>query len=434
MRPSVLFRSVPVLDIKWVCQNPEFVRQGLSDKGNEGVDLDQIIALNDKRRSLQHKCDELKREKKEVAASFQATAKAGGELGPLKERSQSIKAEEKEIGTRLGEVKSALDAVALVLPNLPHPDAPRGGESQNAIRKVVGEALELPFQGKDHIALGEALGILDVRDQGVKVAGSGFALFRGQGARLVRALINFFLDVHTIEHGYTEICPPLLVNRKTMTGTGQLPKFEDDLYHCGRDDLFLIPTAEVPVTNLHAGEILDYKALPVCYTAYTPCFRREAGSYGKDTRGLMRLHQFDKVEMVRLCHPDQSESEHQLLLSHAEELLQRLGLHYRVLELATADTSFSAARCFDLEVWAPVTKRWFEVSSVSTFTDFQARRASIRFRDEDRKVRFVHSLNGSGLALPRIILCILEQYQQQDGSISLPEPLRPFMGKDVIAP
>ena len=290
------------------------------------------------------------------------------------------------------------------------------------------------FEPKPHWELAEVLDIIDFR-RGAKVAGSNFVLFKGLGAKLERALINFMLDLHVSEHGYTEVSPPFVANRPTMTGTGQLPKFEDDMYRCDRDethesgDLFLIPTAEVPVTNIYAGEILEGENLPINFTAYTPCFRREAGSYGRDTRGLVRVHQFDKVEMVKFTLPETSYDEHELLLANAEDVVQALELPYRVVTLCTADLGFAAAKCYDIEVWAAAEERFLEISSCSNFADFQARRANIRFRREPgAKPEFVHTLNASGLALPRVVIAILENYQQADGSIRIPEILKPYMG------
>ncbi|MDF1662239.1 MAG: serine--tRNA ligase [Planctomycetota bacterium] len=423
-----------MLDINWVCKNVDQVEQALKERNEQNVDLETFVKLNQDRKNLQFRSDEIKHERKEISTSFQKAKKAGEDVAPLQEKTKALKNEEKEIDARLTEIKQQQREFVMRLPNLPHEDAPKGGEESNKVTRTEGEKpAPFDFDAKDHMALCEDLGFVDVNNRGVKIAGSGFALYQGIGAKLVRSLINFMLDLHTDEHGYKEIAPPLLVTRKTMTGTGQLPKFEDDLYHCSKDDLFLIPTAEVPVTNLLSDEILSPKQLPVAYTAYTPCFRREAGSYGADTRGLMRLHQFDKVELVRFCLPEESEAEHQKLLGHAEKVLNLLGLHYRVLELASGDMGFAAARCYDLEVWAPVSERWFEVSSVSNFRDFQARRANIRYRKEAKKVEFVHTLNGSGLALPRIILCILEQYQTDDGRVRVPDALRPYLRADFLS-
>jgi seryl-tRNA synthetase len=317
------------------------------------------------------------------------------------------------------------------LPNILLPDVPAGGEANN--RELRHWGTPRPSAGvKPHWEIGEALGVIDLA-RGAKITGSGFVVFRGAGARLVRALMNWFLDVHTREHGYEEVWVPLLVNRQTMTGTGQLPKFEDDLYKVPDEDLFLIPTSEVPITNLLRDEIVDAAGLPMAMTAYTPCFRREAGSYGKDTRGIMRVHQFDKVELVRFSAPEDSPAQHALLTQHAESMLQRLGLPYRVMLLAGGDTGVASAKTYDLEVWAPGVGKWLEVSSCSTFTDYQARRANIRYRpDGGGKPRFVHTLNGSGLAFPRTIATILEHYQRPDGSVDVPEVLRPYFGADRI--
>jgi seryl-tRNA synthetase len=339
-----------------------------------------------------------------------------------------------EIGRLEGElatIEQALDVILMEVPNMTLPDVPAGGEEHNVIVRSWGTPR--PSEGvKPHWEIAAAQGIIDL-ERGAKVSGSGFVLYRGKGARLVRALMNFFVDIHVEQHVYEEIWPPLLVNRASMTGTGQLPKFEDDAYKIAGDDLFLIPTAEVPVTNMYRDEILDGATLPRGFCAYTPCFRREAGSAGKDTRGILRVHQFDKVELVRYCAPERSDAELALLLGHAESMLQRLGLPYRVKLLAAGDTGFSSAKTFDLEVWAPGVGSWLEVSSVSNFTDFQARRANIRYRPAPgEKPRFVHTLNGSGLAFPRTIASILEHYQQPDGSVVVPEVLRPYVGTDRL--
>jgi len=316
----------------------------------------------------------------------------------------------------------------LRIPNVPAADVPAGEDSKsNEVVKTWGTRKTFAFKPLPHWDLGKALDILDF-ERASKITGGGFALFKREAARMERALFNFMLDLHTHEHGYVEVFPPFLVNRASMTGTGQLPKLEEDMYRTAADDLFLIPTAEVPVTNLHRDEILPHKQLPIYYTAYTACFRREAGSYGKDTKGLMRVHQFDKVEMVKFTRPETSYQELETLLQAAEKVLQLLGLEYRVLKLCAGDLSFSASKCYDIEIWAPGIERWLEISSCSNFEDFQARRCNIRFRDEDGKVRFVHTLNGSGVALARLILTIIETYQRQDGSIEVPEVLRPYMG------
>ncbi len=419
-----------MLDVNFICDNLELVAAGCADKG-VSIDLDRLAALNVERKSSNAQCDALRHEKKSLGPKIHAAKKAGEDASELLARSNAIKEDEKAAAARVREVENELNELLLTVPNLPHPESPRGSEANNRVCKSWGERRQFDFKAQDHIALCERFGG-DTTKRGVKVAGSGFALLTGKLARLSRGLINFFLDTHTRENGYTEVSPPLLCNRRTMTGTGLLPKLEDDMYHLDREDLFLIPTAEVPVTNLHQDEILNHAQLPICYTAYTPCFRREAGAYGKDTRGLMRLHQFDKVEMVRLVHPESSAAEHEILLGHAEKLLQALELEYRVVELATGDLSFAASRCFDLEVFAPASARWFECSSVSNFLDFQARRAGIRLRDKKNKVRFCHTLNGSGLALPRILLCLLETHQQEDGSLRLPAALAQAMGCESL--
>jgi seryl-tRNA synthetase len=319
--------------------------------------------------------------------------------------------------------------VLLTLPNFPDPAIPLGGsEADNREVRKWGEPAVFSFQPKSHWDLGESLKILDF-ERGAKLAGARFVLYRGLGARLERALINFMVDLHTTSHGYTEVMPPLMVNRETMTGTGQLPKFEDDLFRLVDPDYLLIPTAEVPVTNIHRGEILRRDDLPLCYAAYTPCFRREAGSYGKDTRGLIRQHQFNKVELVKFVHPAQGAAELEKLLADAEMVLQLLKIPYRVMELCSGDIGFSAARTFDIEVWLPGQACYREISSCSTFGDFQARRANIRFREDDTaKPEFVHTLNGSGLAVGRTLVAVLENYQQEDGTIIVPEVLRPYIG------
>jgi len=299
--------------------------------------------------------------------------------------------------------------------------------------REVGKKRVFDFTPLDHIALGARNGVFDL-ERSAKISGSGFSLFTGEGARLTRALINFMLDVHTREHGYKELWAPALVNRKSMRGTGQIPKLEDDMYSLKGEDMFLIPTAEVPITNIHMDEVLKEEDLPMKYTGYTPCFRKEAGSYGKDTKGLIRVHQFDKVEMVKFVKPENSIAELETLLLDAEDILKRLGLYYRVITLCTADLSFSAHKCYDIELWAPGTDRWLEVSSCSVFTDFQARRANIRYQplDKTQRIRFIHTLNGSGVALPRLIVAILENYQRKDGAVDVPEALRPYFGCDRI--
>jgi len=370
----------------------------------------------------------LKAEKNKVSAMIGQTkdkSQVQGEIARMKEVSAQIK----KLDETLREVEDQLNQLLMGVPNIPHEKTPVGAsEDDNVEIRTWGEKPSLSFQPKAHWDIGEDLGILDF-ERGVKLSGARFCVYFGAGARLERALINFMLDLHTTEHNYTETLPPFLVNRISMTGTGQLPKFEDDLFHTEGVDLFLIPTAEVPVTNLHRDEILAETDLPLCYTAYTPCFRKEAGSHGKDTRGLIRQHQFNKVEMVKFTRPEDSDAELESLLQNAEKVLQLLDLPYRVVDLCSGDIGFSAARTFDIEVWLPGQECYREISSCSTFRDFQARRASIRFRREGaKKPELVHTLNGSGLAIGRTLLAILENYQQEDGSVLIPEVLKPYMG------
>ena len=418
-----------MIDLKLLRASPGQVRAALARRGDPSLTrlLDEIEALDMKRRTLTAQLDTLKAERNDAAKSDALAAKAGGlsatvvaERRKLGERITSLESEQRQIET-------TLEAKALFVPNLPLPDVP---DEQTVLRTWGTPA---PKGGKPHWEIAERLGILDL-PRGAKLSGSGFPVLIGMGARLARGMINFMLDLHTREHGYVEVEPPLLVRRDVMTGTGQLPKFEDDMYRLATDDLFLIPTAEVPVTNLHREEILDGATLPRGYVAYTPCFRREAGAAGKDTRGLLRVHQFDKVELVRFSTAADSPAEHEKLTGQAEAVLQRLGLAYRVAVLPANDFGFSAAKTYDLEAWAPGVGQWLEVSSSSTFTDFQARRAGIRFRPRPgEKPEFVHTLNASGVALPRTIAALLETHQQPDGSVTIPPALVPYVGTDRLA-
>jgi seryl-tRNA synthetase len=423
-----------MLDVNLVTDDLEGVAKRLALRRQGDLGLEAIRDLNLKRKKLQKERDDLVHEARELGPSIAQKKKAGEDASALLGRSTAIKERQKELEGELRQVEAELEQRLLLLPNLPHPDAPVGGEDDFRIVREWGAEPTFTFAPKDHIALCEATGIVELGERAVKLARSSFVVWMGQGARLTRGLINFFLDLHTTEHGYTEVSPPFLVNARTATGTGQLPKFKDELFTVTADDLYLVPTAEVPVTNLHQEEIIPGERLPVAYCAYTPCFRREAGAAGKLTKGLKRLHQFDKVELVRFCRPEESDQEHQRLLAHAEEPLKRLGLRYRVKELATGDTGNGAARCYDLEAWAPGSKEWLEVSSVSTFTDYQARRANIRYKDKPSaehpkpKTTLVHTLNGSGLALPRVVIAILETYQRADGKITVPPALRGHLG------
>ncbi len=425
-----------MIDLKRLRQDPDGSRASLLRRRDPSIGplLDDILELDRQRRELLVHAESLKAERnaasEEVARRKRAKEPADELMARLKASGEEVKA----LDARLRDVETALDQRALAVPNFPAAETPDGDAAANRVVRTWGEPPRFDFTPRPHWELGAALGILDL-PAGAKLAGSGFPLLRGAGARLSRALASFMLDLHTREHGYEEVAPPYLVNRATLTGTGQLPKFEEDLYGIPSDDLFLIPTAEVPVTNIHRDEILEAGNLPLGYCAWTPCFRREAGAHGKDTRGLIRVHQFDKVELVRFTRPDESAAEHERLTGHAEAVLQRLGLPYRVLELAAGDTGFGSARTFDLEVWAAGVGTWLEASSSSTFTDFQARRANIRFRPEPKaKPEFVHTLNASGVAFPRTIIALLENNQAADGSVRVPEALVPYLGVDRLVP
>ncbi|TVR57817.1 MAG: serine--tRNA ligase [Gemmatimonadales bacterium] len=425
-----------MLDLKLLRSDPQQVRRALArrgDAGNAGM-VDEILALDEERRAAITESDALKARRNEVSRTVGERKRAG-------EDAEALILEMREVGTRISELDagvSAADAriqeVLLATPNLPLDEVPEGDESHNELLRDWGIPVVHPFQARPHWELGESLGILDL-PRGAKVSGSGFPVLRGAGARLQRGLINWMLDLHVQEHGYEELRVPYLVTRETLTGTGQLPKFADESYLSERDDLWLIPTAEVPVTNLHRDELLTADDLPIRYTAYSPCFRREAGAAGKDTRGLLRVHQFDKVELVRFEHPDRSRQALEELTEEAERILQELGLAYRVVRLASGDLGFSSAMTYDIEVWAPGVERWLEVSSCSIFTDYQARRAGIRFRPAPgEKPEFVHTLNGSALALPRLMVALLETYQEEDGSVALPEVIHRWFGEKRLVP
>jgi len=393
--------------------------------------LDRGVALELERRAVIQAVEERKAARNTSSQEVARRKKAGEAADDLIASGRELGEEIQRLENELARAEAELRDILLGVPNITLPDVPEGGEEANRIVRSWGTPR--PADGvRPHWEIGEERGIIDLA-RGAKISGSGFIVFRGLGARLTRALMNFFIDVHVREHGYEEVWVPIVVNRASMTGTTQLPKFEDDMYALRDEDLFLVPTAEVPVTNLYRDEILESATLPRGFVAYTPCFRREAGAAGKDTRGLLRVHEFDKVEMVRYCTPEQGDEEHERLTRHAESLLERLGLPYRRVLLAAGDTGFGAARCYDLEVWAPGVGKWLEVSSCSTFVDFQARRANIRYRpSQGDKPRFVYTLNGSGLAFPRVIAAILEHYQQPDGSVTVPDVLRPYLGTDVL--
>ncbi len=425
-----------MIDVKRLRQDPEGSRALLARRLDPATDalLERIVALDRNRRELLVRAESLKAERnaanEEVARLKKAKEDATELLARLKVSGEEVKA----LDAELRAVDEALDAELLSVPNFLHESVPDGPAEKNVVVRSWGTVPSFDFAPKPHWELGESLGILDL-PAGAKVAGSGFPLMKGQGAKLVRALANFMLDLHTTEHGYTEVAPPYLVNAASARGTGQLPKFADELYTITSDGLYLIPTSEVPVTNIHRDEILEGSVLPIAYCAWTPCFRREAGAAGKDTRGLIRVHQFDKVELVRFVRPETSDAEHELITRHAETVLERLELPYRRLALAAGDTGFHSARTYDLEVWAAGVGAWLEVSSASVFTDFQARRASIRFRPAaGEKPEFVHTLNASGLAFPRTIIALLENNQQRDGSVRLPAVLARYFGADRLTP
>jgi seryl-tRNA synthetase len=416
-----------MLDMKYIRENLDEAVQRLSTRGGASY-LDGLRELDEERRRLLYGNETLKAERNRVSDEIgrvKDKSQVQGQILQMRIVSQTIKEQDEE----LKQLEEKLQSFLLTVPNLPHATTPLGiSEDDNVQIRTWGNPQELPFKAKAHWDLGEDLGILDF-ERGAKITGARFTLYRGAGARLERALINFMLDLHTEKHGYQEVLPPFMVNRDSMTGTGQLPKFEDDLFKMVDPDFFMIPTAEVPVTNIHRGEILKRSDLPISYAAYTPCFRREAGSHGKDTRGLIRQHQFNKVELVKFVHPSESDAELELLTGHAEQVLQLLKLPYRVMALCSGDIGFSSSKTYDIEVWLPGQSCYREISSCSTFTDFQARRASIRFREEEKsKPEFVHTINGSGLAVGRTLVAVLENYQQADGSVVIPEALRSYMG------
>lgn len=416
-----------MLDLKFIRENLEVVKNKLSQRNLE-IDLDHVIEIDQKRREMIQEVETLRNERNKVSEIIAASKKqkkdASTEIFRMKEVSQKIK----EVDAKLEEIEASLRDLLLRIPNIPDETVTEGKDpSDNVEVKRWSEPPQFDFEPKPHWEIGEKLGILDF-ERGAKITGARFTLLKGAGALMERALINFMLDLHTQEHPYQEVFPPILVNRTSMTGTGQLPKFEEDLFRLVDPDYFLIPTAEVPVTNIHQEEIIEGKNLPLYYTAYTPCFRKEAGAYGKDTRGIIRQHQFNKVELVKFTTPETSYQELETLLNNAEEVLKRLKLHYRVVSLCTGDLGFSAAKTYDIEVWLPSQKDYKEISSCSNFTDFQARRANIRYRPEPKaKPQFVHTLNGSGLAIGRTLVAIIENYQQKDGSVLVPEVLRPYM-------
>ncbi|HEY2615502.1 MAG TPA: serine--tRNA ligase [Chthoniobacterales bacterium] len=423
-----------MLDIRLIREQADFVKARLATRGGEEDigKIDEVLRVDAERRRAETALQQLNADRKKLSKEIGGKRARG-------EASEEIETRVREIGDQialLNEQTTAADSeqqeLLLSIPNLPHANAPLGkAANDNPLVRSWGEKPSLPAPVLDHMALGTQLQLFDL-ERAAKLSGSGFICFTGAGARLERALINFMLDLHTREHGYAEMSPPFLVRRECMIGTTQLPKFESDMYGLEENQLFLAPTAEVPVTNFHREEILPASQLPKKFVAYTPCFRREAGSAGRETRGIIRVHQFDKVELVKITTPENSYAEHESLTADAERVLQLLGLHYRVIELCTGDLGFGSAKTYDIEVWSPGQNSYLEVSSCSNFEDFQARRMNLRFKDADGKNRFCHTLNGSGLALPRLFAALIETYQQPDGSVRIPEKLQPYFGSEKI--
>ena len=417
-----------MLDIRWIRSNADEVRQFLADRNND-LDIGPLLGLDEERRLLLTETEELKARRNEGSRKVGAARARGEDASAAMEEMRVIGDRIKDIDARISEIDEKISDMLLSIPNRPHDSVPVGkDENDNPEVRRWGEPKQFSFEPKPHWDLGEALGILDF-EKGASLAQSRFTVLKGLGARLERALLNFMLDLHTEKHGYLEVQPPFMVSSKTMRGTGQLPKFADDLYKCENDDLWLIPTAEVPLTNLHAEESLEEGQLPLYYTAYTPCFRREAGAYGRDVRGMLRQHQFDKVEMVKISSPETSYDELEKLTDNAEEVLRALGIPHRTICLCTGDMGFGASKTYDVEVWLPSQHKYREISSCSNCEDFQARRMNTRFRPADGgKPRFVHTLNGSGIAIGRALIAVLENFQREDGSIGIPEVLVPYMG------
>ncbi|MBQ3109063.1 MAG: serine--tRNA ligase [Clostridia bacterium] len=421
-----------MLDIKRIRQNPEELEIAMKNRRNKGADVSELLQLDQERRKVMTEVETLKAKRNAVNSEIPKLKKAGEDASELLKEMKAVSEEIKALDKKLAEMDAAQQELLMRVPNIPHPSVPVGADdTENVELRKFGEPRAFEYEPKAHWDIGEGLGILDFAGAG-KITGARFTVYRGLGARLERAVYNFFLNTHT-ENGYFEIFPPYMVNRASMTGTGQLPKFEEDAFKVTGTEYFLIPTAEVPVTNLHRGDILEGEQLPIKYCAYSACFRSEAGSAGRDTRGLIRQHQFNKVELVKFTRPEDSYEELESLTRDAERVLQLLGLPYRVVCLSTGDIGFSSAKTYDIEVWMPSYGRYVEISSCSNFEDFQARRANIRFRREKgAKPEFVHTLNGSGVAVGRTVAAILENYQQEDGSVIVPEALRPYMGCDII--
>ncbi|HEU19489.1 MAG TPA: serine--tRNA ligase [Deltaproteobacteria bacterium] len=422
-----------MLDMKFVRDNVDLLRRKMLERGQD-IDFSRFVVLDQRRRDILREVEALRNERNTVSKEIGRLKKNKEDASALISRMGDVSSRIKTLDDGLKETEATLNELIMIIPNVPHESVVYGeGEDDNPVVRTWGEKPKFDFEAKPHWDIGEDLGILDFA-RGAKITGARFTLYWGLGARLERALINFMLDLHTSDHGYLEVLPPFMANSHSMTGTGQLPKFEEDLFKVSGTDYYLVPTAEVPVTNIHSGEIIDERDLPLYYVAYTPCFRAEAGSYGKDTRGLIRQHQFNKVELVKFSKPETSYDELEKLTLNAEEVLKRLNIHYRTVSLCTADLGFSSAKTYDIEAWMPGQGTYREISSCSNFEDFQARRAGIRYRKEENgRVEFAHTLNGSGLAVGRTVVAVLENYQQKDGSVVVPDVLIPYMnGVDRI--
>ena len=423
-----------MLDIRLLREDPEAIKARVKTRGGDAWELiDEILVCDENRRSGETEKQQLQADRNRISKEIGALKRDGKDSSEIEAQVRQIGERIKEIGEEVDAAETRQQDLLLQVPNMPHPECPVGAdETANPTIREWGEQPDFSFKPKDHVEIGASLGLFDF-ELAAKISGSGFVTFTGAGAKLQRALIQFLLNIHTTEHGYNEVSPPFIINRDCMFGTGQLPKFEDDMYGLEEGAMFLAPTAEVPVTNLYREELLQDPAFPIKTTACTPCFRREAGSAGRESRGMIRMHQFDKVELVNIVHPEKSYEQLETLTQEAEKVLQLLGLHYRTIELCTGDVGFSSAKTYDIEVWAPGHGGYLEVSSCSNFEDYQARRMKLRFKDEDGKNRFCHTLNGSGTALPRLYVAFIETHQQEDGSILIPEPLQPYMGTDRIS-
>ncbi len=424
-----------MLDLKFIRENPELVKQGVENK-NEKNRVDELLEIDRKRRDIIVQADELKSKRNQASSQIPQMKKSGQDVTSVLAEMKRVSDQITELDASLRNVETDLEILLMYIPNLPHSSVPVGKSAEDNVEKRQWHPEGFSFENNekvlDHIELGKKLNILDF-ERGAKLSGSGFPLYIGKGATLERALINFMIDYHLQNHGYSEVFPPFLVNRDSMKGTGQIPKMEEDMYHIEKDELFPIPTAEVPITNIYRSEILDEKDLPIKYVGYSACFRREAGSYGKESKGFLRVHQFNKVEMVKFVKPETSYDELEKLVNDAEDILKALEIPYRVLLLCTGDLSFSAAKCYDIETWSPAENRWLEASSCSNFENFQARRANIRFRNEaTKKPEFVHTLNGSGLATSRLMVSIMENYQTPEGKIIVPKVLQKYTGFNII--